>query len=131
MAARKELGTCSKIKMNNKEHKAIKTRILFDIKHYAEVMMTSYKAQLVAQGFNQGAGQDFDEMWASVPSAATTRALFAVGAATGWEVHHLDFKAAFLNAKMNKEMYIKIPDGVKPEGVEEICRLNLALYGTK
>jgi len=48
-----------------------------------------------------------------------------------WEIHHVDVKTAFLNAKMDKEMYIKIPDDVEPNGLEEMCRLNLALYGTK
>ena len=66
-----------------------------------------------------------------MPSAATTRALFAVAGATGWEVHHVDVKTAFLNAKMDKEMYIKLPDGIEPESLEEMCRLNKALYGTK
>jgi len=44
-----------------------------------------------------------------------------------WEIHHVDVKTAFLNAKMDKEMYIKIPDDVEPNGLEEMCRLNLAL----
>ena len=119
VAAHKKLGTWSKIKVNNKKHKAIKTRFVFDIKHDAEGKMTRYKARLVAQGFNQVPGRDFDETWAPVPSAATTRALFAVAAASGWEVHHVDVKTAFLNAKMDKEMYIKLPDGVEPEGLED------------
>jgi len=54
-----------------------------------------------------------------------------VAAATGWEVHHVDVNTAFLNAKMYKDMDIKLPDGVDPKGLEEMCRLNLALYGTK
>ena len=54
-----------------------------------------------------------------------------MSAATDWGVYHVDVKTAFLNAKMDKEMYIKLPDGVDPKGLEEICRLNLALYGTK
>jgi len=93
--------------------------------------MTRYKARLVAQGFNQVPGRDFEETWAPLPSAATTRALFAVAAATGLEVYHVDVKTALLNVKMDKEMYIKLPDGIEPEGVEEMCRLNLVLYGIK
>ena len=85
----------------------------------------------MAQGFNQVPGRDFNETWAPVPNAATIRALFAVSAAMGWEIHHFDVKTVFLNAKMDKEMYIKLPDGVEPEGLEEMCRLNLVLYGTK
>jgi len=85
---------------------------VFDIKHDAEGKLTRYKARLVAQGFNQVPGRDFDETWAPVPKAATTRALFAVSAAMGWEIHHGDVKTAFLNAKMYKKMYIKLFDGV-------------------
>jgi len=112
VAAHKKLGTWSTIKVNNKKHKAMKTRFVFDIKHGADGKMTRYKASLVAQGFTQVPGRGFDETWAPVPSAATTRAFFAVAAATGWEVHHVDVKTAFLNAKMDKEMYIKLPDGI-------------------
>ena len=93
--------------------------------------MTRYKARLVAQGFNQEPGRDFDETWAPVPSSATTRALFAVAAAKDWEVHHMDVKTALLNAKMDKEMYIKLPDGAEPGKAGEVFRLNLALHGTK
>jgi len=86
LAGHKKFGTWSKIKVNNKKHRAVKTRFVFDIKHDAEGKMTRYKARLVAQGFNQLPGSDFDETWTPVPNAATTRALFAVAAATVWEV---------------------------------------------
>jgi len=49
----------------------------------------------------------------------------------GWEVDYVDVKTAFLNAKMDKEMYVTLPDGIEPEGVEKMCRLNLALYRPK
>ena len=66
-----------------------------------------------------------------MPSSATTRALFAVAAAKDWEAHHVHVKTAFLNAKMDKEMYINLPDGTEPGGAYDVFRLNLALYGTK
>jgi len=131
VAAHKQFGTWSKTKGNNKNHKAIKTRFVFNIKQDAEGKLTRYEARLVAQGFNQVPGRDFDETWAPVPNTATTRALFAVSAAMSWEIHYVDVKTAFLNTKMEKEMYIKLPVGVKPEGLEEMCQLDLALYGTK
>jgi len=131
VAAHKHIGNWSKTKGNNKKHKAFKTRFVFDIKHDAEGKPKRYKARFVAQGFNQVPGRDFDETWAPVPNAATTRALFAVSAAMGWKIHHVDVKTAFLNAKMDKKIYIKLPDGVEPEGLEKTCRLDMALYGTK
>lgn len=126
MAAHKKLGTCSST-MSSKKHKAIKTRFVFDIKHDAEEEVTRYKACLVAQALNQTPGRDFDETWAPGPNAATTRALLAVAAAEDWECHHLYVKPAFLNAKIDKEMYIKLPDGLESGETEEVCLLNLAL----
>jgi len=124
--AHKKLGTWSRTKSNS-NRKAVKTRYVYDIKRDSEGNVTRYKARLVAQGFNQVPGRDFDGTWAPVPSSATTRALFAVAAAKDWEVPHVDVKTAFLNAKMDKEMYIKLPDGTEPGKADEVFRLNLAL----
>ena len=131
MAAHKNLGTWSKTSGSNKKHNEVWTQFVFDIKHDTEGMMTRYKARLVAQSFNQGLGRDMYETWALVPNLATTRSLFAVAAATGWEIHHVDVQTAFFNPEMDEEMYIKLPDGVNPRGLEEICRPNLALYEKK
>jgi len=131
VAAHKKLGTWSTTKCSNQQHKAVKRCFVLDIKHDAEGQKTRYKARLVAQGFNQIPGRDFDETWAPVPNTATSRALFAVAAASGWEVHHVDVKTAFLNAEMDKEMYIKLPEGVESGELADVRRLNLALYGTK
>jgi len=85
----------------------------------------------VAQGFNQVPVRYFDGTCAPVPNTATSRDLFAVAAANGLEVHHSDVKAAFLNAKMNKEMYIKLTDGVESGEPEDARRLSLVRYGSK
>ena len=80
--AQKKLGTWSKTKSNNKR-KSVKTRYVYDIKRDSEGNVTSYKAHLVAQGFNHVPGRDFDETWAPVPSSATTRAIFCGGRGQG------------------------------------------------
>jgi len=129
--AQMQLGTWSNTKMRNKNQQTVKTRFVFDIKHDAEGNLTRYKARLVPQGFNQVPGRDFDETWAPVPNAATTSAIFAVAAANDWEIHHVDIKTAFLDAKIGKDMYNKLPDGVEDGDPGEICQLNLALHGTK
>jgi len=59
LADHKKLGTWSTTKGSNKQHKAVKTRFVFDMKHDAEGQKTRYKARLVAQGFNQVPGHDF------------------------------------------------------------------------
>jgi len=61
-------------------------------------------------------------MWAPVPSSDPTCALFAVAAADDWTFHHLEVTTVFLNAKMDKGLYIKLSDGAEPESADEVCR---------
>jgi len=131
VAAHKKLGTLSATKGSNKQHKSVKTRFVFDVKRDAEGQQTLYKARMVAQGFNQVPGRAFEETWAPVPNTATSRTLFAVAATNRWDVHHVDVKTAFLNAKKDKEMYIKLREGVESGEIADVRRFNLALYGTK
>jgi len=131
VAANRTLGTWSTTKGSNKQHKAVKTRLVCDTKPDVQGQKTRYKARLVAQGIQPVPGRDFDETWALVPNTATSRSLFAVSAANWWEVHHVNVQTAFLNAKMAKEMYIKLPECVKPGEPADVRRLNLALYETK
>jgi len=104
---------------------------VFDIEHDGKWKKTRKKARLVVQGFNQFRGRYFDKTWAPVPNMATSRARFSEAAANGGEVHHIDFKSSFLNDKMDKEMYTKLPDGVESEEPTDVRRLNLVLYRTK
>jgi len=74
---------------------------------------TRYKARLVAQGLNIVPGLDLKETWAPVLNVAKSRALFAVSAANGLEAHHVDIKTSFPYAKMDKEIFITLHDGVE------------------
>jgi len=127
--ADKKLVTWSKTNSSSNRN-AINTRYVYDIKRDSEGNVTRYMARVVAQGFNHVPGRELDETWAPVPRSATTRALFAVAAAKDWEVHRVDVKTAFLNAKMDKEMFIKLPDGTEPGKADEVYHLNLSFYGT-
>jgi len=131
VAAHKTLGTWSTINGSNTPYKAVKTCLVFDIKHDAEGKKTRHEARLVAQGLKQASGPDFDETWAPVPNTATSRFLFALAAANGWEVNHVDVKTAFLDAHMDKEVYIKLPDCVESGEPADPRRLNLDMYGNK
>jgi len=129
--AHKKLVTCSKIKGSNKQHKDVKTRFFLDTQHDAERNKTIYKARMVAEGFNHVPGREFDETWAPIPNAGTSRALFSVAAASRWDVHHVDLKTALINVKIDNEMYIKLPDAVESVESEDVRWLNLAMHGTK
>jgi hypothetical protein len=90
-----------------------------------------YKARLVVQGFRQLPGVDFNEVFAPVSRPTTLRILLAHAAANDLEVKQLDVRTAFLNGKLEEEIYISVPEGLGPMPPGYTCRLNKALYGLK
>lgn len=88
------------------------------------------KARLVARGFQQEEGIDYEETFASVVKSASTRILLALAAICHWHVHQGDVKTAFLNSDLDKPVYMKAPADVQlPRG--HCLLLIKALYGLK
>ena len=90
-----------------------------------------YKARLVAQGFLQKYGVDYDEVFAPVASATTLRILLTVAGHYKMTVKHYDIQAAFLNGELSHEVYMQQPDGYHEHGDDLVCKLNKSLYGLK
>jgi hypothetical protein len=89
-----------------------------------------YKARVVAQGFGQQAGVDYEETFSPVSKHTTLRAFVAAATAQDWEWRQLDVKTAFLNADLHETVYMRPPPewGAEP-GL--VCRLKKAIYGLK
>ena len=91
-----------------------------------------YKARLVAQGYSQTEGIDFNETFAPVAKFASIRALLALAAIYDLEIHQMDVKTAFLNGDLEEEIYMVQPEGFVVSGKEQlVCKLNKSLYGLK
>lgn len=86
--------------------------------------------RLVARGFQQEEGIDYDETFASVVKPASTRILLALAASLHWYIHQGDVKTAFLNSDLDKPVHMRPPKDIKlPRGY---CLLLIkALYGLK
>jgi hypothetical protein len=76
-----------------------------------------YKARLVANGYAQREGIDFDEVFAPVARLDSVRLLLALAAQEGWLVHHIDVKSAFLNGDLIEEIYVVQSPGFVKKGV--------------
>ena len=76
------------------------------------------QARLVAQGFVQREGIDFEEVFAPVVRMESVRLLLALAAAKDWRVHHLDIKSAFLNDELAKTVFVRQPPGFVVKGEE-------------
>lgn len=114
-----------------KDRKAIGCRWVFKRKVGVNSQVC-YKARLVAQGFAQKFGQDYDEIFAPVVRHTTLRTLFAVAAKRKYVVHHFDAKTAFLNGKLEETIYMKQPPGFETDDeTSKVCLLKKSLYGLK
>jgi hypothetical protein len=103
---------------------------VFKVKTKSDGFVERYKARLVARGFQQTQGLDYDETFAPVAHMTTIRTLIAVVASYSWTISQMDVKIAFLNCDLHEKVYMHPPPGADaPPG--HVCRLRRALYGLK
>ena len=77
--------------------KAICTKWMYKLKHKLDGSIDRYKTRLVAKGYAQEKGIDFNETFAPTYRMTTIRSMCDLAAYHGWIVHQLDIKTAFLN----------------------------------
>ncbi|GJT17031.1 retrovirus-related pol polyprotein from transposon TNT 1-94 [Tanacetum coccineum] len=88
--------------------------------------------RLVAQGYNQQEGIDYDETYAPVARLESIRILLAYACALDFKLFKMDVKSAFLNGLINKEVYVAQPRGlIDFEKPDHVYKLKKALYGLK
>ncbi|GKC54876.1 retrovirus-related pol polyprotein from transposon TNT 1-94 [Tanacetum coccineum] len=90
------------------------------------------KARLVARGYRQDEGINFEESFAPVARLEAVRIFLAFAAHMNMIVYQMDVKTAFLNGILREEVYVSQPDGfVDPDNPNHVYRLKKALYGLK
>ena len=79
-----------------KDIQPITCKWVFKLKKKADGTIDRYKARLVARGFSQEYGQDYDQTFSPVAKMATIRTIISLAACKGWRLWQLDVKNAFL-----------------------------------
>jgi hypothetical protein len=89
-----------------------------------------YKARLVAHGFQQEQGHDYDETFPPIAHMTTIHTLLVVASIRKWSISQLDVKNVFLNGELCEDVYMHPPPRYSiPEGM--VCHLRCSLYGLK
>ncbi|GJU31275.1 putative ribonuclease H-like domain-containing protein [Tanacetum coccineum] len=90
------------------------------------------KSRLVAKGYAQKEGIDFEESFAPVARLEAVRLFIAYAAHKSFTVYQMDVKTTFLYGPLKEEVYVNQPDGfVDPYHPDKVYRLKKALYGLK
>ncbi|GJT05925.1 putative ribonuclease H-like domain-containing protein [Tanacetum coccineum] len=88
------------------------------------------KARLVAQGYTQEEGIDYDEVFAPVARIEAIRLFLAFASFMGFIVYQMDVKSAFLYGTIDEEVYVSQPPGfVDPDHPNKVYKVVKALYG--
>jgi hypothetical protein len=112
-------------------HHPITLKWVFKLKKDELGAVIKHKARLVARGFVQQEGIDYDDAFAPVARMESVCVL-ALAAQEGWQVHHMDVKSAFLNGDLKEEAYVRQPPSYAVAGEEgKVYRLRKALYGLR
>ncbi|GKA20657.1 retrovirus-related pol polyprotein from transposon TNT 1-94 [Tanacetum coccineum] len=97
-----------------------------------ENTVTRNKSHLVAKGYAQKEGIDFDESFAPVARLEAVRLFIAYAAHKSFTMYQMDVKTTFLYGPLKEEVYVNQPDGfVDPYHPDKVYRLKKALYGLK
>ena len=75
---------------------------LFKLKRNADGSVSRYKSRLVAQGFTQQEGEDYDEIFAPVAKYNSIRSVLAIANQLDMDIHQMDVKTAFLYSNLEK-----------------------------
>ena len=89
-----------------------------------------HKARLILRDYEQIPDRDYGDTYAPTVRSETSRLLLSLAAKNDWECDQLDAITAFLNSKIDRQIYMWQPSGF-PKEPGKVCLLNLALYGMK
>jgi len=89
-----------------------------------------YKAKLVAQGYTQTYGIDYEETFTPIAKINSIKVLLSLAVNLDWELYQMDIKNAFLNGNLEEEVFMRMLFGFE-EGDNKVCKLKKSLYGLK
>jgi len=135
-AVKEELNSMKNLKVYKKVDRVpkgsniITPKWVFRYKYNSDNSINKRKARLVARGFTQKQGIDYNETFSPTLKQDSLRIATAIASANNFNIYQIDIKSAYLNATLNEDVYMEIPEGAE-DYKNGYWKLNKALYGLK
>ena len=115
-----------------KGKKVVKSKWVLRVKTNEKGEIEKYKGRVVAKGYSQVEGVDYDQTFSPTVRFESIRQMVALGTAKGMHLHQMDVTTAFLYAPLEEEVYMEQPEGtVLPGNENKVMKLLKCLYGLK
>src|SRR6266540_7118061 len=112
--------------------KTVGCKWVYKTKHDSKGNIERFKVRLVAKGFTQREGIDYNETFSPISTKDSFRTVMALVAHYDLELHQMDVKTTFLNGDLHENVYMAQPEGFVMKGKEHMgCRLKKSIYGLK
>ena len=112
--------------------KVVKSKWVFRVKYNETGAVEKFKARVVAKGFGQVEGVNYDQTFSPTVKFESIKQLVALGASKQLHMHQMDVTTAFLYAPLVEEVYMEQPESTCAPGQEHLVMLLLrCLYGLK
>ena len=117
----------------SKQNKSVRCKWVFKRKEgLSPSEPPRFKTRLVAKGFSQIPGVDYNDVFSPVVKHSSIRIFFSIVAMHDLEFEQLDVKTPFLHGELEEEIYMDQPEGFIVPGKENfICKLKKSLYELK
>ena len=102
---------------------------VFKIKLDEHGNIVEHKARFTPKGFRQKHGVDFFDTYARTGQYKTLRVALSLAAKWDHEIAQFDVPTAFLNAPVDEDIYMELPEGFQQVGM--VCKLHMSLYGLR
>ena len=110
----------------------VTSKWIYKVKYLVDGSVEKCKDRFMARGFSQKEGIDYDETFAPIERYNSIRVIISLASVLGQKLLQMDVKTAFLNGKIEEEVYIEQPEGFELHGKDShVCKFNKTLYGLK
>ena len=105
---------------------------VFRVKRHADGIVERYKAWLVAKGFHQQFGVNYEETYILVIKPTMVNTVLFITISAGWKIHQIDIQNVFLHSTLSEKVFMQQPLGFQhPQFPNHVCKLQKAIYGLK